>query len=444
MTDIQKTKEISNSISPFFCTAKWLEGTLSLHNLTTQSCHHCKPHRIPLRKIKNNAAVFFNTKDKKKSRRKMLLGKTPKECSYCYLAEKVGADSERFTKSSRIINPETKKNILDCGFKKDIMPTDIEISFSNVCNLKCAYCLPENSSAVYNDFLHNGPYLTGTNLIQNVREYFRWVKIKIRMSAVKKRLKAKKIFDLWLNNNLKKLKSLRITGGEPLLSQDCKNLLFKLSKGKYSELVFSLNTNLTCPEKEIDSLCVCLNEISKNVAEVRLYTTLDALGRKAEFIRSGTDFNIFECNVVKILSCSDAIKFNYMITLSMLNLSSIKEVLSFILQQRKKYRERGILFSLSCVSYPKYLSPYFADKKMQSYFEEAFIFMQKNSTSEDNPVGFSEKEIHQVKGLLSVIGSQYNATKDLSSFLLFVEKYSKRTNKDFYEIFSEYRYLKEI
>lgn len=444
MADVEKIKEISNSISPFFCTAKWLEGTLSLNNLTTQSCHHCKPHRISLRHLKKNAAVFFNTPDKKKSRRKMLLGKTPKECIYCHVTEKSGGISERFTKSSRIADPETKKNILECGFKKDIIPTDIEVSFSNLCNLKCAYCLPENSSSVYNDFIVNGPYLIDINFFKNVLSYIRWLKVRKRVSCAKKQIQVKRIFSSWLKNNLNRLKSLRVTGGEPLLSKECKDLLVQLSKEKYPDLVFSINTNLMCSSKEIDALCVSLKEISNNVREVRLYTTVDALGKKAEFIRAGTDFNLFEENVLKIISHANIIKFNYMITISLLNLSSIKEVLSFILTQRKEYPEKNILFSFSSVIYPKYLSPYFADTTMVNYFEEAFLFMKNNMVSENKPYGFSGKEIIQAESLLKVVGCKYKTKKDLFSFKRFVEKYSKRTNTDFYGIFSEYRYLKEI
>ena len=149
---LTRAREDLNGISPSFCTAKWLQHTLYLQNGMNHSCHHPPTHKIPLSEIASNPAALHNTKHKKAEQAQMLKGERPKGCDYCWRVEDMGKEyfSDRVYKSN---TSWAKPYVFDVlGAKEqDINPTYLEISFSNVCNLKCAYCSPDLSSKWYDE-----------------------------------------------------------------------------------------------------------------------------------------------------------------------------------------------------------------------------------------------------------------------------------------------------
>ena len=62
MIDFNITKDKLNTVGCGFCLAKWTQVTMHLHNGTTHSCHHPKPHKIPLDEILADPTALHNTK----------------------------------------------------------------------------------------------------------------------------------------------------------------------------------------------------------------------------------------------------------------------------------------------------------------------------------------------------------------------------------------------
>src|SRR5690606_24250482 len=98
----KKIKTELNEVSPSFCLAKWMQVTVHLQHGMNHSCHHPIPHKIPLEEIENNPTALHNTKFKKLQRQKMLTGKRPAECDYCWRIEDAHVDnfSDRMVKSA--------------------------------------------------------------------------------------------------------------------------------------------------------------------------------------------------------------------------------------------------------------------------------------------------------------------------------------------------------
>ena len=84
---LKKVKDKLDSVSPSFCTAKWLQVTLHLQTGFNHSCHHPQTHKIPLQEIENNPSALHNTEYKKQQRKMMLDGERPSECQYCWNVE---------------------------------------------------------------------------------------------------------------------------------------------------------------------------------------------------------------------------------------------------------------------------------------------------------------------------------------------------------------------
>ena len=233
----QKVIPILNAVSPSFCLAKWYQLTLYLQNGFNHSCHHPSPHKIPLAELEQNYKALHNTNFKKEQMQKMLDGVRPVECDYCWTVEDNGHVSDRSYKSA---TSWAYPHIGDVVKNKtaDVEPTYVEISFSNVCNFKCAYCSPDLSSQWYDEIAKHGEYPTSQKY--NGFGWFKEVgKMPIKHSDPNPYVDA---FWKWWPELYQKLETLRLTGGEPLLSKDVWRMLDAIEANPKSDLVFAINS----------------------------------------------------------------------------------------------------------------------------------------------------------------------------------------------------------
>ena len=100
--------------------------------------------------------------------------------------------------------------------------------------------------------------------------------------------------------------TFRITGGEPLLSKDTFKVLDEIiqTDNPNKNLKLSINSNLCVEDKLIDKFIEKTKLIikEKRVKEFILYTSVDAFGDQAEYIRFGLNFNQLFDNIDKILT----------------------------------------------------------------------------------------------------------------------------------------------
>ena len=136
---LSKAKEILDEVGPGMCMAKWMQVSLHLHNGHTHSCHHPNTHKIPLEEIKADPSALHNTSYKKEQRKIMMTGGRPSECQYCWNIED---NSPKDVYSDRILKSveswagmDHATEVFRKGFKENINPSYLEVSFSNACNL---------------------------------------------------------------------------------------------------------------------------------------------------------------------------------------------------------------------------------------------------------------------------------------------------------------------
>jgi len=169
----REVKDKLDGVGCGMCLAKWTQVTMHLSTGMTHSCHHPAPHKIPLREIRRNPSALHNTRFKKMKRKEMLEGKRPDECNYCWNVEdNSDSFSDRVFKSSEPWSIDSFDEIANSSWKTDFNPKYVEVSFSNTCNFKCAYCGPQYSSKWVEEIEKHGPYKTSTNFnqIDSLRE----------------------------------------------------------------------------------------------------------------------------------------------------------------------------------------------------------------------------------------------------------------------------------
>ena len=287
-------KRIIDPISKSFCAAKWLNATIWLGSGTTTSCHHPPAQKIDVEEIKTNPSAIHNTCHKKEMRKMMIEGKRPSECEYCWKIEDIGRDniSDRVFKTV-IYTDEKIQEIAKAPWDNDVDLETLEIAFDRTCNFACSYCNASFSTAWARDIKSNGNY---TSLVSDGAGAYTQDGSWADTTKDKETNPYIGAFWQWWPALSKSLKELRITGGEPLMSDDVWKLMDKFGDEKL-DLKLAINSNLGGKDSLIDKLI----EKSKHIKHLDLYTSCEATGVQAEYIRDGLDFRQYIRNSEKVL-----------------------------------------------------------------------------------------------------------------------------------------------
>lgn len=443
MNSITTFKEKLDSVSPSFCAAKWKQVTLHLATGHTHSCHHVKTHHIPLEEIAIDVSALHNTNFKKEQRSKMLQGIRPSECGYCWQIEDSNGISDRVFKSNEYwAQPHIDEIAKTKNLSAD--PSYLEVSFSSVCNFKCSYCSPEVSSKWMEEINTYGPYPTSTKY-NNIELLIQDRKMPIPEREHNPYIDA---FWEWLPKLHKSLTDLRITGGEPLLSKHTFTLLNYLLKNPNPSLNLNVNSNLCVPEELFNKFIDIVKNLldSGSIKSFNLYTSCEATGKKAEYIRHGLDYNAWLSNCYKLLqtikSCNLAITSTY----NALSVTSFKEFLQHVYDLKLEFGTERVTLDVPYLRYPKHLSVAILPPEYLTYVEEQITFMYKHMQQTGwfklNKMGYSEYEISRMKKNYYVFKNysekNIDASADRLDFAIFVEEHDRRRGTNFVETFPEF------
>jgi organic radical activating enzyme len=442
----EKRKKI-NSVSPSFCTAKWLQSTVYLQNGYNHSCHHPSPHKIPVEEIEKNPSAIHNSFYKKEQRKKMLKGERPTECDYCWKIEDLNKNyfSDRHYKTSDSWAWDRFEEIANTKFNQDVYPSYLEISFSNACNFACAYCSPEISSKWMEDIKQHGSYPTD-HASHSVEYLEKSGKMPYKNREHNPYVEA---FWKWFPDALPHLKVLRITGGEPTMSKDTWKLLDFIIKNPRKNLEIAINTNGCVNDSLIEKLIEKTNQLHKLNVKVEIYTSLESVGEQAEYARDGLDFKKWCSNVNKILSNTNS-NVAIMTTINVLSLPSFVDFIKLIMNFRKKYNVdpafNRVPLSINYLRWPPHLKCSVLDKEKRiSYADiiqtECEKWLKYNSKEKYTRIYLEEYD--QIKRFCEYLRTDETELSNCKNFVKFIKEYDHRRNKNFLNVFKEYKHLLE-
>jgi sulfatase maturation enzyme AslB (radical SAM superfamily) len=263
-----------SSTSETFCILPWIY-LLPWPNGSLRTCCEGKKD---LAKVKNGLSVeLLNHPTMIEIRKSMLEGKWHENCLDCKIKEEAGFKSSRTTANKNLnhmVLPELG-TLPEDGVLPNPKIYYLELRLSNLCNFRCRTCNHESSSAWYEDELA----LAEAGLIAE----------KPFNKITDTGLEIETILPL-----LKDIKSILFVGGEPLLDKRILPILKELKAlGRSDEVYISFITNMSelNPHNEIIKL---LHEGFKRKSFV---LSLDAMGKRAEYIRSGTNWDSISENL---------------------------------------------------------------------------------------------------------------------------------------------------
>jgi len=444
---IHKVISITNTISPTFCFAKWHHSTIYLHTQKTHSCYHPAPHAIPITELIENPAALHNTQQKKNERKLMLDGVSPNGCQYCQNIEAIGPDyiSDRHIKNAIYYTPDRQLEITNGNWNNNINPAYIEVAFSNECNFKCGYCSPESSSSFYNELKKFGPYYMSANHTLSLDNTF--VQIENKNTYIDSWWK-------WWPEMSTTLKTLRITGGEPLLHKSTWNLFDKLIKDPKPELELNLNSNFGVKSIIVDKLIENVNLLkeTKSIKQFKLFSSMDTWGTRAEYIRTGLDLTLWEQNLDTFIRNTHS-EVSIMCTFNILSVTSFISFLQKVLDWRTTYNSiikvdrsgrpnyRKIRFDTPYLKEPIQYDMHLLPKEEFLYYFDNIVDFIKCNLDEEDITKFSNMEYEKFRRVRDYFATvQYNTNKLVEGrtcFYKWFTEYDLRRNTNLLTVFPE-------
>ena len=260
-------------------------------------------------------------------RREMLANKKVyPDCTGCFHLEKAGADSKRIRFNRKRLKIYGNSACYESVYREQKV-LELDISFSNLCNLDCVTCNSEYSSSwVKQDY-------------QAVSEGLSFRKIRTN-----KVWKIDKTFiDSILDSSIQDMKLIFIKGGEPLIDSNCLYFLKKLSQLKKEDLIVYIQTNGTVMDSKVISAIEGLN--------IEISFSVDGLNTYYDWIR-GFDFSKMMKNFEKMHTISSLRHSYFNYTVSAFNFHRAPDFIRFFMEQKKRFsRLRRLSFSIAHQSY---------------------------------------------------------------------------------------------
>jgi len=486
-----------NSHSPTLCMAKWLQVSINLTNGSTQSCYHPPPHPVPLEELAIDISALHNTNYKKNERKQMLEGKRPEGCAYCWRVEDAGDGnhlSDRHYRSAEWWARPNIDRVVENGWENSITPNYVEVNFNRTCNFKCMYCSPHLSSTWEEEVKQYGPYKLHNFIHNDISNLERKGFMPIESST--KDNPYVQAFWEWWPDIYYDLRVFRMTGGEPLMDRNTFRVLDYVADNPHSLLELSITSNM-CPTdqrlfnrfldkvKQIEKIKLHTKNpklhgdfekefqyLDKSFKRFWLYVSLDSVGKQAEYIRYGLNYDVMLDNIRRFLSETNFTTVSFINTFNLLSIPNLKGFLQLILDLRqefggrnqeekeieidskyinlksklvgKKYRlkkEQRIYFDIPILDYPNWFNPKNATPDLVKELKSALEFMRQNEQSSnylDTFEGFKPHEILKLERNIDIIEQgldQTQVTTNKKQFYEYIEQYDFRKQTDFLETF---------
>jgi organic radical activating enzyme len=428
-----------NQVSPSFCLAKWFNVSIHIPTGKTHSCYHPLNHTIPVEEVLIDVSALHNTEYKKKQRKLMLEGTRPSECNFCWEIEDSGNQlSDRAYRSSDVFEEGLIEEALEVRHLGNAKPRYVEVNFNQACNFKCSYCSPHLSTTWYQEIEKFGSYKLANRPHHNKD----WIdSLKIDNSPKNIYLEA---FWKWFPTIYDTLQTFRMTGGEPLMDKNTFKMFDYVKDNPHHKLHLSITSNCCPPKDQWEKFMISLDSMIKanSFDHFMLFCSLDSVGKQAEYIRNGLEFDLLYNNVTDFLLNGNKHSLSFIITFNIFSYFGFYEYMKMILNLRKTYsKERQLIwFDAPHLSYPEYMNPKLVPEFVIE-LEKTIKFMKENiRTTHGSFGGFYDFEISKIQRLIDwILAPDPNFDLDLAqkNFYLFFEEHDKRRCTNLIETFPE-------
>jgi len=404
------------------CQLKWNHSTVFLTMATTASCHRVTHDPY---EFKDNKLHFHNIKSKLEARTKMLNGEWPgRGCEHCKSTEDAGGISDRLS-SLDMPGLTSPKELENNNNAVNVTPTQLEIYFSNTCNLKCLYCNSKFSSTIDNENRIHGEWVHGDQKYFG-KHLFLPGKIEINPNIEED---TDKLFT-WLEEHIHELNKVMILGGEPFLQKETERMVELLERTSNPNLTLVVFSNLTVDPARVQKwLARMWNLVERGKLDnLQVVGSLDCWGPQAEYVRNGLDLNKYVENMEFILHNT---KITPSINSAMTALT-IPTLPDLIVQLNKWSKVREVYWSgmkagdagrpyLNPTIFGEDILPLGIDKAIEVY--------------ETNGDAIKQAQLNNLKGIRTECANTEPDLLQQKLLKLYIEELDRRRNTDYTKLF---------
>lgn len=278
-----------------FCSLPWVHLATHPHGGATLCCvsdftgsinssrnfTNSQPEYLTLNK--HSVTEIMNSDYFKQTRLQMLSGAKPDACLRCYREESVGVRSKRIEENERLnFTEDMARAITSADGTIPVNFKFVELRLGNLCNVKCRTCNPASSTQWAPEY----------KKLQQELKFVTQYETKINSSWTESNA-------FWedLLEHSKDVELLYINGGEPTLVEKHWHYLERLiERGLNKQITLWYNINMT-------NLPDNLLALWQQFKSVQVSCSIDDLGDRNEYIRTGTKWVDVITNLDKLQSC---------------------------------------------------------------------------------------------------------------------------------------------
>ena len=299
----------------FICPAPWTHLYYQINS--PSPCHNIRNADLNL-----TPQEYYKSEWLKNIKQEMLDGKVPDACRACVRKEKLGLKSTRGA-FWNYYNSGPEPYYEDMWFYDKLtpefpqFPSRMEFRFSNLCNMKCRMCDETSSSEWAKEKVKFDLPPNPDNNQDDMFETKKQTNLKITEDKIAG------LKDLKL---LRFLSKICFTGGEPFLIKEYYDYLDFLIDNK-------LNSKI---EIETFTNCSVYNPLFVDrllkFKKVELVMSIDGVGKTAEYIRHGTDWDTVSANVRRFNSLGDPFQLYITVAISAYTLLDVSSLSKFLME----------------------------------------------------------------------------------------------------------------
>ena len=192
------------------------------------------------------------------------------------------------------------------------------------------------------------------------------------------------------------------------------------------------------------------NKLEGKVKQIEIYTSCEAIGEQAEYIRDGLDYNYWMANCERVLSETNA-NVAIMTTLNILSMTTFNDFIEDIMKLRITYNKdlanNRIPLSVNYLRFPPHLQCTLLDIDTRISYANQYELTAKSWLKYDSPDKFARiylEEYDQIQRFCEYLrGEDNTAKKYRADFVNYIKAYDIRRSKNFSETFPEYTHLLE-
>jgi hypothetical protein len=234
-----------------------------------------------------------------------------------------------------------------------------------------------------------------------------------------------------------------MTGGEPMMDHNTFKVFDYVIDHPKQDLHLDVTSNMCPPDdrlknKYFDSVKrICLDQ---HVEHFMQFVSVDAYGKKAEYIRNGLNFKKMMDNVDEFLTripVRNSVTF--IMTYNNLSVTSFRSLLEDIQQLRKKHSTtyQRVWFDVPLLRQPAWQQITLLPEAYQKIHQGNIKWMQENA-GEDNYTQFKDFEVQKMQRNLAYWQKNYaNDKTQKKNFYAFFNEHDRRRETSFLKTFPE-------